>query len=160
MMVALGDSFIASAREHFRDLFARFGLAEMDSRANLNGGVLVTKNDRYYLTVSCDLRDRWVSAGLGRLSEDLVPPPAIAPPTSPDDVREIPSAVVEWLATGNKEHAFSLGSYEGETPIEVDEAVGRVAAAMTRYGLRLLMGDENEWRRAAELTVSRTWRPG
>jgi hypothetical protein len=159
-MVSLGDAFVVSARKHFRGLFVTFGFVEIDSHVNLNGGVLVAKNDGYYLTVSCDLRDRWVSAGVGRLSEDLVPPPPIGPPRSAEDVREIPSSVVAWLATGNKDDAFALGSYDDENPVAVDEAVERVAGAMSRYGSRLLGGDKNEWRRAAELTVSRTWHPG
>ena len=159
MMVALGNSFLESARSRFAALFARYGLKEAKSHSNLNGGLLVASNERFYLTVSCDLRDRWVAAAVGHLIDNFVPPPPIAPPTSAAKVREIPGSVLAWLATGDKQAAFSLGSYEDETPGAVDAAVERVALAMATYGSRLLDGDENEWRRAAELTFSRNWPP-
>ena len=157
MTTVLGATFTASVRKHFGDLFAQYELREVGAQDNLNFAAVVVKSSRYYLRLTCDFRDRWIEVGLGRLSEGMVPPIPIAPPHTPDQVRELPSAIVVWLGTADKEGAFALGTYPEETPESLDLTVQRLAEAYQKSARRLLEGDEQEWRRAAELAISRVW---
>ena len=82
----------------------------------------------------------------------------MAPSRTPEDVREIGDAILAWLATGNRHASFQAGLYPEETSEEIAAAVRRVAGLIDLYGRRLLAGDDEQWRRAAELTVTRQWR--
>ena len=73
----------------------------------------------------------------------------------PSEVREIPSAIVEWMATGNKEWAFSIGKYR--TVDDLDAAVAAVANSLGTHGEGLLSGGAQQWEKAAELLVTRRW---
>jgi hypothetical protein len=157
---ALGPAFLESGRRHFATLWRRYRFQEVESRHDLNGAVLVAKNERQYLRLTCDFRDRWLEVAVGKLAEGLVPPPPIAPPREPADVRLIGSAILTWLATGDKERSFATGTYPEETPEALDRAVQGVADQLMSYGARVLDGDEREWQRAAELAATRVWRPG
>jgi len=110
------------------------------------------------MRIHCDFRDHQVYAPLGRLSEALVPPVPIAPSRSPENVREIPDTIMTWLATGDRTAAFEQGTYPRENAPEIGSAVRRVAMAWQAHGGRLLGGDDQEWRRAADLTVTREWK--
>lgn len=159
-MTTLGVTFIASVRKHFGDLPVEYGLHEVGAEDNLNFAAVVMKSPRYYLRFTCDFRDRWMEVGLGRLSEGIVPPIPVAPPRASEQVRELPSAIVIWLGSADKQRAFALGSYPEETPESLDSAVQRLAGAYKEYARPLLEGDENRWRRAADLAISREWRDG
>ncbi len=158
-MSALGSSFLAAVRKEFASTFHRFGFVEVGQENNLNFATVVAKNDSHYLRIGSDFRDRTVYASFGRLAEGLVPAFPIAPSRTPEDVREIPDAILTWLATGEREAAFEVGLYSQETSEEIGAAVHRVAQTLDTFGKRLLAGDAEEWRRAAELTVTRKWRP-
>lgn len=117
------------------------------------------KNDTHYLRIGCDFRDRQVYAIFGHLTEGLVPPFPIGHSARPEEVTAIGNTILAWLHTGDRKPSFDVGEYSEETPEEVAAAVQRVARALDIYGTRLLSGDEQEWRRAAELTVTREWKP-
>jgi hypothetical protein len=154
----LGASFAAAVRKEFSSVFQHFRLVEVGEDSNLNFATVIPKNASHYVRIGCDFRDRTVYASIGRLAEGLVPPFPIAPSRTPEDVREIGDAVLAWLATGNRAAAFEAGLYPEETSEEIAAAVRRVAGLIDLYGRRLLGGDGEEWRRAAELTVTREWR--
>ena len=157
-MTALGAAFLGGVRKHFANLWAAYDLGEVGTDDNLNYASVVVMNDRYYLRFSCDFRDRWIEVGLGRLSEKLVPTIPLAPPQTADQVRELPSTIIVWEGTGDRELAFSLGSYDEETSASIEEAVQRMADVLGEQIRPLLDGDEPRWRRASELAVSRVWR--
>jgi hypothetical protein len=158
-VTAPGAAFIGSVRQRFARLWAAYELSEVGTDDNLNYASVVAMNGRYYLRFSCDFRDRWIEVGLGRLSEELVPTIPLAPPQTADNVRELPSAIIVWDGTGDRELAFSLGTYDEETSTSIEEAVRRMADVLGEQIRPLLDGDDLRWRRASELAVSRVWRP-
>lgn len=157
MSATLGSRFIAGVREMFAPLFERFGFQEVGAEDNLNFAAITVKNRTHFLRMSCDFRDSFIDVAFGKLVEDLVPPVPIAPPRTGSEVREIPGAIIVWLATGDKARAFNLSEYT--TAESLDIALGGLAKALATHGGRLFAGDQREWDRAAELTVTREWRP-
>src|SRR5580700_4023192 len=152
-MTQLGTAFLTSARHRFSDRFSRLRFVEVGSHDDLNFASLTLRNDSHYLRLSCDFRDRFVTASFGPLVEGVVPPVPIAPARDKDHVQEIPSGVLLWSVTGNKASSFGLGRYEHETAVDIDRAVGRVADALASDGAERLSGDYRAWTRAAELSV-------
>jgi hypothetical protein len=155
MGTALGSRFLHGVRTQFAPLFRRYGFAEAGSEDNLSYASLTAKNAGQYLRLSCDFRDHFIDIAVGRLSEGVVPPIPIAPPRTPSEVREIPGAIIIWLATGDKDRAFGMGEYTTEESL--DTAVRQLANALEDYGRSLFVGDAKEWERAARLTVTRQW---
>jgi hypothetical protein len=148
---------VHAVRSSFGPIFRTYGFQEVGQHDDLNFASVTARSANLYLRISSDFRDRAVTAYVGRVSEGVVPPIPIAPAQSAESVREIPHPIVVWLATGDKSGAFATGRYEEEKPEEVAAAVRRIADALMAYGRDLLAGDELEWRRAADLTVSRHW---
>jgi hypothetical protein len=157
MGTALGARFLRRVRDGFASLFRHYGFIEVGSEDHLSYASLTVKNATHYLRMSCDFRDRFIDVAVGQLAEDVVPPLPIAPPRTPSEVREIPGAIIIWLATGDKAGAFGMCEYTTEESLDI--SVSRLAKALGEYGRRLLAGDRGEWERAAELTVTRQWQP-
>jgi hypothetical protein len=156
MSATLGSRFVTDVRAKFEPLFVRYGFHEVNVEENTRFASLVLKNDAHYLRLSCDFRDSIIDIAFGKLVEDLVPPIPIAPAGTPAEVREIPGSIIVWLGTGDKAGAFKL--FEYTTADSLDVSVERLATALGEKGGRLFSGDEVEWRRAAELAVTRQWR--
>jgi len=155
--IELAMAFIDAVRSDFKLLLNRYGFREVGSSTKLTGAALTTANGTHYLRVSCDFRDHYVEANFGPLREGVVPPVPIAPPATPSEVREIPSGVMIWSATGDKAASFATGSYEAGSEEDLETTVSRLADALETHARDLLSGDQRAWHRAADLTVTREW---
>jgi len=158
-MMSAGSSFITSVRVHFCALFKQFAFTEVGAHDEPSFASLTARNATHYLRVTCDFRDRFVSASFGPLVEDVVPPVPIMPAREASQVREVPSGVILWATTGDKHSSFAVGKYDQQDEEGTDAAVARLAGALGRHGALILAGDRGAWTRAAELTVARQWRP-
>jgi hypothetical protein len=154
-----GALFIELVRMHFANVFGTYGFRELDAQHSNTHAIVVMANDRYYLRITCDYRDRQIGVGLGKLEEGAVPPIPIFPARSADGVRELPGPIVLWLSTHDRDGAFALAQYADETPEDLDTAIRRLADAYAIHARPLLLGDERQWERAARMTVSRVWEP-
>lgn len=154
-MTALGATVLAAIRRCFAPLFRQYGFHEVGTHDDLNFASLTAKSRSQYFRISCDFRDRFCTATVGQVKEGVVPPVPIAPARTPSDVREISGAILAWASTGDKATAFAAGSYEEETPDELAAAIQRLAAIFEIHGQPLLTGDQREWEKLAEVTVTR-----
>ena len=140
-MMSAGSSFITSVRVHFLALFKEFAFTEVGVHDDPSFASVTAKNASHYLRVTCDFRDRFVSASFGPLVEGLVPPVPIMPAREASQVREVPSGVILWATTGDKHSSFAVGRYNQQDEEGIDLAVAGLAVALGRHGAQILAGD-------------------
>jgi hypothetical protein len=152
----LAEAFLGSVRERFGELLAGHGFVEREMFSGSPAFAWVhLESDSLFMRIHCEFEDRLVNASLGRLIDGSLPPDWWEDPRTEAHVRRIPTTVIAWLATGDRDASLRLGSYAEDSEDAIVAAVAEVADALGRHASRLLAGDPAAWERAAELEIAR-----
>lgn len=138
----------------------RYKLRKASSRQSPGFAEFIAANETSFLRLSMERRAGEIFASVGRLSNGAVPPPPIAGPKTPADVREVDISVAAWLTTGDRGRGVGIGKYRADSPSEVAVALSLLAAAIDTYAGPLLEGRYEAWQETERLMLSRgTWPP-
>jgi hypothetical protein len=152
----LAEAFLGSVRERFGESLAGHRFVEREMFSSSYGFAWVhLESDSLFMRIHCEFEDRLVSASLGRLIHGSLPPDWWEDPKTEAHLRSIPTTVIAWLETGDRDASLRLGSYAEDSEEAIVAAVAEVADALDRHGSRLLAGDPSAWERAAELEIAR-----
>jgi hypothetical protein len=152
----LTEAFLGSVRERFGELLAGHGFVEREMFYSSTAFAWVhLESDSLFMRIHCEFEDRLVNASLGRLIDGSLPPDWWEDPKTEAHVKRIPTAVIAWLATGDRDVSLQLGSYAEDSEEAIVAAVTEVADALERYGSRFLAGDPAAWERAVTLEMAR-----
>jgi hypothetical protein len=154
----LGDAFLGSIRERFGELFRVHGFVERESFRASPFAWVHSESVSLFLRAHCAFEDRLVTAWLGRLIDGSLPADWWLEPATAADVRRVPSTVIAWLETGDRDVSLGLGSYAEDSDEAIDAAVAEVAESLGRHGEQLLASDPAVWERVAELEIVRRLR--